>query len=83
MSFVTKHTKVLGKFESIWSRNINTIGREFDKQTVDERKYLVTKLEPYDYKIKTDFLPRNYRFLANKKRLSLHFFGRNSNQLFF
>ena len=43
------------KYELIWNRIKSITGTFLDKKPASDGKYLITKLNPYDGKINTDF----------------------------
>lgn len=45
MSFEIKNEKVLEKYKSIWNKINNIMEKEFDKQLVNDRKCLKSKLK--------------------------------------
>ena len=52
MSFLIEDTKLLEKYKEIWDKVSKVIEKGFDSESVYNEKYLKTKAEFYEQKIK-------------------------------
>ena len=59
ISFLTKDSELLKKYNEIWENVTNIIYKEFDGNPVYNEKYIRTKIKSYNGKINTNFPDNN------------------------